>query len=89
MRYCDGCNACDSCFGCIGLQHKKYCILNKQYAKEEYESLMTKIVEQMQKNDEWGKFFPPELSPYAYNETAAFIYYPLSKDEVTSNGWKW
>lgn len=29
-------NACTDCFGCVGLTHKKYCIFNKQYTKEEY-----------------------------------------------------
>ncbi len=27
---------CSNCFGCVGLTHKKYCIFNKQYTKEEY-----------------------------------------------------
>ncbi len=29
-------NACSDCFGCVGLNHKKYCIFNKQYSKVEY-----------------------------------------------------
>jgi hypothetical protein len=28
---------CTDCFGCIGLSNKKYCILNNQLTKEEYE----------------------------------------------------
>jgi len=31
----------------------KYCILNKQYSKEEYEELVPKIIEHMQKTGEW------------------------------------
>src|SRR3989339_2172251 len=38
---------CQNCFGCSGLKHKQYCILNKQYAKEEYEKLVPKIIEAM------------------------------------------
>ncbi|OGJ52081.1 hypothetical protein A2335_04055 [Candidatus Peregrinibacteria bacterium RIFOXYB2_FULL_32_7] len=34
-------------FGCIGLRHKQYCVLNKQYNKEEYEKLVPKIIESM------------------------------------------
>ncbi len=29
-------NSCSDCFGCVALTHKKYCIFNKQYTKEEY-----------------------------------------------------
>lgn len=36
-------------FGCTGLVRKQYCILNKQYSKEEYEELVPKIIEHMKK----------------------------------------
>jgi hypothetical protein len=36
-------------FGCIGLRHEEYCILNKKYSKEEFESLRVKIIEYMGK----------------------------------------
>ncbi len=29
-------NSCNDCFGCVGLKHKRNCIFNKQYTKEEY-----------------------------------------------------
>ncbi len=74
-------------FGCIGMKKAKYCILNKQYSKEEYESLVPKIKEHM--GDEWGEFFPAEMSPFAYNETVAHEYYPLTKEEALSRGYKW
>ena len=44
MIYCDCCFDCASCFGCIGLRNKQYCILNKQYTKEEYEALVPQII---------------------------------------------
>jgi len=31
------CTNCQDCIGCINLRNKKYCILNEQYTKEEYE----------------------------------------------------
>lgn len=76
-------------FGCIGVMHKEYCIFNKQYTKEEYETLVPKIIEHMGKTGEWGEFFPIELSMFGYNETLAQDYFPLTKEEVLKKGWKW
>ncbi len=82
-------NSCRDLFGCVGLKNKRYCILNKQYTKEEYEKLIPKIIEQMQKNGEWGEFFPMQLSPFAYNETVAQEYFPLEKAEAVRRGYRW
>ena len=50
LLYCDGCmNNCRDLFGCVSLKQKQYCILNKQYTKEEYEMLVPKIIEHMKK----------------------------------------
>jgi hypothetical protein len=94
--YTDHCFNSNNLFGCIGLKHAQYCILNKQYTKEEYETLVPKIIEHMQKTGEWGEFFPVSLSPFAYNETLAQEYFPLSKESVGANcnspfrkDWKW
>ncbi|MFA6523076.1 MAG: hypothetical protein WCS85_01790 [Candidatus Peribacteraceae bacterium] len=76
-------------FGCAGIRDREYCILNKQYTKEEYERLTPKIIEHMRKSGEWGEFFPVALSPFAYNETVAQEYFPLSKKEATEHGWAW
>ncbi len=73
-------------FGCIGLKNKQYCILNKQYSQEEYEALVPKIIEHMQKNWEWGEFFPASLSPFGYNETVANEYFPLTQ-QASEEGW--
>jgi hypothetical protein len=87
--YCDTCHGCRDCFGCVSLKKKRYCILNKQYTKEEYEMLFPKLMEHMKKTGEWGHFFPRELSPFGYNETIAQEYFPLTKEEVLSQGLKW
>jgi hypothetical protein len=72
LTYCIFCmNASNNLFGCIGLKKKQYCILNKQYSKDEYEKLVPKIIEHMKSTGEWAEFFPVELSPFSYNETAA------------------
>ncbi len=80
---------CQDCFGCFGLQRKQYCILNKQYAKEEYEEVRESVIEQMKKAGEYGEFFPMQDSPYAYNETIAQQWYPKTKEEVLERGWRW
>ncbi|MBU0626264.1 hypothetical protein KKG31_00500 [Patescibacteria group bacterium] len=45
IYYCEHCFGCDHCFGCVSLKNKKYCILNKQYSKEEYEKIVGQIIE--------------------------------------------
>jgi len=89
LSYCRGCEHVHDCFGCVGLRHKQYCILNRQYSKEEYESLVPKIVECMQKSSEWGEFFPMHMSPFGYNETAAQEYFPLTKRQAAERSWAW
>ncbi|NIA02553.1 MAG: hypothetical protein GWP15_04155, partial [Nitrospirae bacterium] len=89
MWYCDTCFNCSDCFGCVGLRNKKYCIFNKQYDKEQYEQLVAQIIESMQKNGEWGQFFPKKSSLFGYNETLANEYLPLNKEEALANGFKW
>lgn len=89
ILYCDTCIHCRDCFGCIGLRHKRYCILNKQYSKEEYEALVPRLIAHMRQSGEWGEYFPPALSIFAYNETVAQEYFPLTKEEVLERGWKW
>ena len=89
LYYCDLMDGCQDCFGCIGLKKAKFCIFNKQYSEEEYERLKAKIIEHMKKTGEWGEFFPMQLSPYAYNETVAQDYLPLSEEEVKARGLRW
>ena len=88
-HYCDLCFSCQDCFGCVGLQRKKYCILNKQYSKEAYEALVPKIIEHMKQTKEWGEFFPVQLSPFAYNETLSQEYFPITKEEAKKHGFRW
>lgn len=96
--YSYNCHSSSHLFGCIGLRNKEYCILNKQYAKEEYEELVPKIIEHMNKQPyvdkqgriyKYGEFFPPELSPFAYNETIAQEYFPLTKEQAEKAGYRW
>ncbi len=87
--YCDMCFGVQDCFGCFGLKQKQYCILNKQYMKEEYLKMKKKIVEYMRKTGEWGEYFPTKVSPFSYNESMAQDYFPLTKEEALKAGYTW
>lgn len=90
LLYCMQCfPKTKDCFGCFSMQEHRYCILNKQYTKEEYDALVPKIIEHMRGTGEWGEYFPVTLSDYAYNESVASEFYPLSEEEVTARGWHW
>ena len=69
----------------MNLKGKEYCILNKQYTREEYEYLVPKLIEKMKADGEWGEFLPPYLSPFGYNETLAAELLPLSQQEALQN----
>jgi hypothetical protein len=98
LMYCDSCPGAGNCFGCIGLKKGEYSILNKQYSKEEYETLLPKIKQHMidmpyvgtnNRIYSFGEHFPFEISPFAYNETAAIDFFPITKEEAESKGYIW
>ncbi len=98
LTYCDSCPGAHHCFGCIGLKKGEYSILNKRYSKEEYELLVEKIKQQMNKlpyrnsrgiEYRFGEHFPNEICPFAYNETAAVDFFPLTKEEAIAKGFRW
>ncbi len=92
------CYNSNNLFGCIGLRKKEYCILNKQYSKEEYFEMIEKIKNHM--NDmpyidkkgnvyKYGEFFPADISPFSYNETITQEYFPLNKEQILIKGFKY
>ncbi|MFA6918089.1 MAG: zinc-ribbon domain containing protein [Candidatus Gracilibacteria bacterium] len=90
VEYCSYCHHSKELFGCFGLRRKnEYCILNKQYGREEYEKLKAEIVADMRAHREYGEFFPYGLSPFAYNETVANDYYPLTVEAALAKGFRW
>lgn len=89
VLYSELCMGSGSLFGCSGLRHKKYCVLNKEYVQEEYEQLVPRIIEHMQRTGEWGEFFPVSISPLAYNESLTMEYFPMKREDVTARGWRW
>jgi Zn ribbon nucleic-acid-binding protein len=97
-EYCHNCFSSSYLFGCVGLKKKQYCILNKQYTKEEYEKLIPKIKEQMISMPfidkvgriiKYGEFFPCDMTPFAYNETIAQEYFPKTKEQAIKEGYRW
>ena len=97
LEYVDTCNG-ENLFGCVGLKKKQYCILNRQYSKEEYINLRKKIIDHMndmpyidKKNRiyKYGEFFPIEISQFAYNKTLAMQFFPLTKDQILTERYKW
>jgi len=98
LEYCICCGSSSDLFGCVGVRNKQYCILNKQYTKEAFEALRTKIIKHMNEmsyTDKggrvygYGEFFPPELSPFSYNESIAQEHFPLTKETAVKNGYLW
>ena len=97
-EYCIGCHGSGNIFGCVGVRDREYCILNKQYTKEEYYNLLGKIKKQMMEvpyidargNEyRYGEFFPSEFCPWAFNETRAYLFFPWSEADVIEKGFKW
>lgn len=80
---------CHDLFACVSMKRHQYCILNKQYSQEEYEELVPRIIDHMRETGEWGEFFPVRISPFAYNETIAIQFFPMTKEKVLERGWKW
>lgn len=86
------------CLGCVNLKRKQYCILNKEYSKEEYFALKEKIIADMkvrpyvdQEGRAWlyGEQLPYCMSPFAYNETMAQYYFPLTKQQAVDKKMSW
>lgn len=89
QTYCYFCPTSTHLFGCVGLHHSHYCILNQQYSQAEFETLVPRIIEHMERTGEWGEFFPADLSPFPYNRSHAQEYLPLAKDQALARGYTW
>lgn len=98
LEYSVFCRSSSNLFGCVGLKKKQFCIFNKQYSKEDYFALREKIIKHMDEMPysdnkgiiyKYGEFFPPEFSPFAYNETIMQDLFPLAREEAKSKGYAW
>ena len=77
---------CRYCLGCIGLRNQQYCILNKQYEKEEWFEKVNEIFDQMDKDGLLGQYFPWDINPFYFNDTIASLVGDFDKEEIMS---KW
>ncbi len=98
MKYSALCRNCSDCFGCSNIKNAQYCILNKQYTKEEYEELVPKLIKHM--NDmpyvdakgrvyAYGEYFPYEFCPFTYNESVVQDYFPITEAIASEKGYPW
>ena len=98
VEYSENVYNCSNCFGCAKLRNKKYCILNKQYTRGEYEKLVPKIkwhmdnlpfIDEKKRIYKYGDCYPIEHSMWSYNESLAQQYFPLKKEEARELGFSW
>ncbi len=98
VEYSDDCYNDEYLFACAGLRKKQYCILNKEYNKEEYFALVEKIkkhMDDMSYEDKkgrvfgYGEYFPIEIMPFSYNDSVVCEYFPLTKEEILEKGYKY
>jgi len=86
IEYCFGCMSSGNLFGCVGIRSGEYCILNKQYSKGDYFSLVEKIKANM---PEYGENLPAIYSPWPANETILMELFPITKKEAIAKGLTW
>lgn len=89
FMYCQYCFKSQDLFGCFGLRNKQFCILNKQYSESDYHTLRAKIIAHMKQTGEYGEFWPMRYAWFAYNESLAQDYFPLTKDQVLGQHLHW
>ncbi len=89
VAYSEFCFGCRDLLGCTGLRKAAGCILNRRYSADEYHALRATIIADMKRRGEWGEFFPASHSPFAYNESIAAEYQPLSRAEIEARGLRW
>ncbi len=82
MEYCTDCYNCENCFGCVGLQKKKYCILNVQYSEDEYWEKLDEIKCAMLDRGEYGEFFSAEFSQNGLEHSMANVFLGYSEAEL-------
>lgn len=89
VYYSHSCHHSKNLFGCVSVIRGAFCILNRQYSAEDYQTLVSKIVQGMIARGEWGEFFKPQLSHFGYDESQAQEYFPLNAEQAKAAGFNW
>jgi hypothetical protein len=84
IYYCTDIKNSKNCAFSSGLENAEYCIFNTQYTKEEYNSLLPKILWQLKELWTFWEFIPSHVSSFGYNESAAQDYYPLESSQLSA-----
>jgi hypothetical protein len=87
-EYCESCYNCENCFGCVGLQRKKFCILNKQYSEDEYWKVLDELKCSMLARGEYGEMPPASFSTQVCQTSGLGVAYGASDTECLLFGAK-
>ncbi len=74
VEYCMNCINCEHCFACSGLQHKRFCIFNRQYPESEYWQKLDEIKSNMLEQGDYGEFFPAQYAPGYFPDAGALVF---------------
>ncbi|MBI2415780.1 MAG: zinc-ribbon domain containing protein [Candidatus Kerfeldbacteria bacterium] len=88
-QYCDQVHNSKNIMLSSCLRNKQFVILNKQYSQAEYEVLLPKVIAAMTTVSDYGQLPPAEHSLFAYNDTVAQEYFPLTKQQALAAGYRW
>ena len=86
MEYSLLCYNCENCFGCVGLQRKRFCILNQQYREDDYWKKLDEIKCRMLADGEYGEFFPAKYSPSYWADSGAPVWFDTSEKDARAMG---
>lgn len=97
-EYCKLCLGGADLFGCVSVRKGRNMILNKQYEEGDFKRLRSEIREHMNSRPyiaprgqvyAYGEFFPPFMSPFAYNTTLAQNFFLLTENGAKEKGYTW
>ncbi|HBR81124.1 TPA: hypothetical protein DEA21_05825 [Candidatus Uhrbacteria bacterium] len=80
LEYCIDCYNCENCFGCVGLNRKKFHLLNKEYPEVDYWPKLDKLKTKMLERGEYGEFFPMSMATSYFPDSGAVLYLGAPKE---------
>ncbi|OGY79801.1 MAG: hypothetical protein A3B74_03470 [Candidatus Kerfeldbacteria bacterium RIFCSPHIGHO2_02_FULL_42_14] len=89
LEYCMFVVSSHDCFGCAFARKKEWSILNRQYSEKVYTEQVKILKAKMKERGEYHQMFRSDIIPFAYNETVAQLYLPLTQSEARSRGFRW